>query len=167
MKTALSWLAENWLDIVIPLAVFLASLIATFWLRRGAYHRLDRWAKRSRWPGDEIVVQATKTASALWCLLLSVYLALAVSGLPAGWKGPVGKGLGTLLLLSVTLVALNLASRFIKFYGDRLKIPQRPVSIAGQIVRVVILVTAALELLHIWGVPTSPILLVMGVAVLA
>ncbi|HLE02855.1 MAG TPA: DUF5752 family protein [Dehalococcoidia bacterium] len=167
MNTALSWLAENWPDIVIPLAVFLASLIATFWLRRGAYDRLDRWAKRSRWPGDEIVVQATKTASALWCLLLSVYLALAVSRVPAGWKTPLGKGLGTLLLLSLTLVALNLAGRFIHLYGDRLKLPQRPVSIAGQIVRVTILLIAGLVLLDIWGVPTSPILLVIGVAVLA
>src|SRR3989304_3413676 len=167
MKTALSWLAQNWPAIVIPLAVFLASLIATFWLRRGAYDRLDRWAKKSRWPGDEIVVQATKTASVLWCLLLSVYLALTVSRVPAGWKTPLGKGLGTLLLLSLTLVALNLAGRFIHLYGDRLKLPQRPVSIAGQIVRVTILLIAGLVLLDIWGVPTSPILLVIGVAVLA
>ena len=167
MKTALSWLAQNWPDAVIPLAVFLASLIATFWLRRGAYDRLDRWAKKAGWQGHEIVVNATRSASALWCLLLSVYLALAVSRIPAGWKGPTGKGLATLLLFSLTLAALNLAGRFIQFYGDRLKTSQRPVSTAGQIVRVVILVTATLELLNIWGVPTSPILIVIGVAVVA
>jgi small-conductance mechanosensitive channel len=167
MRTDFSWLAESWTDIVIPLAVFFAALIAAFWLRRGAYDRLENWSRKSRWPGDETLVQATRSASVLWCFLLSAYLALAVSKIPAGWKGPTGRGLGTLLLLSLAMVAINLASRFIRFYGERLKLPPRPVSLTTSIVRVTILVIAGLILLDIWGVPTSPILLVIVVAVLA
>lgn len=166
MNAVINWIADAWVDIAIPMAVFLAALIATFWLRSAGYAYLDRWARKSRWAGDEILIQATRRSSALWCLLASAYLALSVSRLPPGWKDPTRKGLGTLFLLSVALAALNLASRLAAFYGARFQASQRSVTVARNIARATILVIVLLMLLDIWGVPTSPILLLIALAAL-
>src|SRR3990172_6523987 len=103
-----------------------------------------------------MLVQATRVPSQLWCLLVSAYLALSVSRLPPGWKDPATRGLGTLLLLSLALAALNVASRLVAFYGARFRAPDHAIGLARNIARVVILVIALLMLLDIWGVPTSP-----------
>ena len=166
MSATINWIVESWPAVAIPLAVFLAALIATFWLRRAGYDYLGRWAKKTRWAGDEILVQATRGPSELWCLLLSAYLALRISPLPPGWKDPTARGLGSLLLLSFTLAALNLVSGLILFYGAKLEAPQRSITIARNIARATILVIALLMLLDIWGVPTSPILLLVALAAL-
>jgi len=156
-----------WPDVVIPLAVFLAAIIATLWLRRVAYNALDRWTKKTRWQGDEILLQATRIPSILWCLLISAYLALAVSIVSPAWENPLGKGLWTLFILSLVFTALNLANRLLPFYGERWKLPENIIALSRNIAVVVILVVAGLMLLDVWGAPTSPILLVIAIAALA
>ena len=156
-----------WPDVVIPLAVFLAAIIATLWLRRVAYNALDLWTKRTRWQGDEILLQATRIPSILWCLLISAYLALAVSIVSPTWEDPLDKGLWTLFILSLVFTALNLANRLLPFYGERWKLPGNIIALSRNIAVVVILVVAGLMLLDVWGAPTSPILLVIAIAALA
>jgi len=159
-------LSENWPDIAIPLAVFLFALIATFWLRRIAYGYLARWAQRVKGQGREILSEATKTPSVLWALIISASLALAVSAVSPEWKDPVWKGLWTLFVLSLAWCGLTLARRFISFYGERFKAPRRATVLTWNVTRIVIIVVAILILLEIWGAPTSPILLLIGVAAL-
>ena len=156
-----------WPDVVIPVAVFLAALIATLWVRRIAYNALDRWTKKARWQGDEILLQATRVPSILWCLLISASLALAVSVVPTTWKDPSDKGLWTLFILSLAFTAFNLANRFLPFYGDRWKLPGNVIALSRNIAVVVILVVAGLTLLDVWGAPTSPILLAIAIMALA
>ena len=160
MSDTFGWSSETWRDLVIPLAVFLAGVLATLWLRRIAYNRLERWAKRTKWQGDEILLQVTKVSSILWCLLLSASLALAVSKVPERWKNPSSDGLWTLFLLSLTLSALSLASKLITFYGERLQASQRAIRLSNTLTSAVIYVIAILILLDIWGAPISVVLLI-------
>ena len=166
MSSILSWIEENWSVVVIPVAVFLATLIAMFWLRRLAYQSLNRWLKRVGWGARAILVQAIKGPSVLWCLIISVFLAVAVSGIPAEWESPIGKGLWTFFLISVTIWLLNLTRSLALFYCPKLKMPHALVLIRN-IARIVILVVAIWILLDIWGVPITPLLLLVAVAVLA
>lgn len=115
-----------WPDVVIPLAVFAAGLIATLWLRQIAYGALNRWAMKTKWQGDDILVQATRLPSIFWCLIVSASLALAVSSIPSRWKNLSSDGLWTLLALSFTLYGFNLASRLIPLYGERFKALSAP-----------------------------------------
>lgn len=166
MTITLLSLGQGWPNAIIPAAVFVASLIATMWLRRVAYDSLNRWTKRTRWQGNEMLLQATQKPSILWCLIVSIYLALAVSTVPARWKNVAGNGLWTLLVASLTLSAVSLASKLLSFYGDKSKAPRRVIAVTSSVVRVIIYVVAVLTLLDIWGVPTSPILLVILLAAL-
>lgn len=154
-------------EVVIPLVVFVTTLIATLWVRRVAYNAMDRWTKKTRWQGDKILFQATRLPSVLWCLLIGAYLALAVSVVPADWEDLSDKGLWTLFILSLTITVLNLANRFIPFYGEKWKLTQDVIALSSNITRVIILVIAGLTVLDVWGAPTSPMLLLIGIAFLA
>jgi len=147
-----------WSDIVIPLAVFAAGLIATIWLRQVAYNALNRWAKRTKWQGDEILLQATRVPSILWCLILSSALALTVSPVPQHWKNWANKGLWTLLVISLALSAVNLVGKLVSLYGERLKASQRSIDISKNIANAAIYIVAILILLDIWGAPTTAII---------
>lgn len=167
MTSAFSWAAQHWAQAAIPLAVLLASLVTTFWLRRVSRKALSRWAEKSRWEEAKILLQTTGGPSSLWCLIISASLALTLSNLPSAWKGPAEKALGSLFLLSLTLTALNLSGRLIPFYGGRFPAPQQALALARSITSGVIAVIAFLMFLDIWGVPTTPVLLVIALAALA
>ena len=122
MSELVAWVSEKWALIAIPVAVFLAVLIAGLWLKRVAYSALDKWAKRTRWPGDEILVRSTRAASTLWCLIIAIYLALEVSAIPQEWKLPSRLVLWSLLLISLTLAAHRFAMGLIDLYLGRLKV---------------------------------------------
>jgi uncharacterized membrane protein YecN with MAPEG domain len=153
-----------WPDIVIPLAVFAAGLIATIWLRRYAYNTLNRWAKRNKWQGDEIFLHATRVPSILWCLVLSGALALAVSVVTPHWKYWANKGLWTLLVISLALTAIYLVGKYIPLYGERLKATQRATAISKNAANAVVYIVAILILLDIWGAPTTAIIFLIVLA---
>lgn len=153
-----------WPDVVIPLAVFAAGLIATLWLRQIAYGALNRWAEKTKWQGDDILVQATRLPSIFWCLIVSASLALAVSIVPSRWKNLSSDGLWTLLVLSFTLYGFNLANKLVPLYGERFKAPQRAIAISRNIAIAIIGIIAVLVLLDIWGAPTSAIIFIILLA---
>jgi small-conductance mechanosensitive channel len=153
-----------WPDVVIPLAVFAAGLIATIWLRRFAYNALERWAKRTKWQDDEIFLQATRVSSLLWCLILSSALALEVSVVTPYWKDWANKGLWTLLVISLALTAVSLGGKYIPLYGERLKATQRTTAISKNVANAAIYFVAILILLDIWGAPTTAIIFLIILA---
>jgi hypothetical protein len=38
------WVTENWLQIGVPLVIFLATIVVGLWVRRVAYRAFNRWA---------------------------------------------------------------------------------------------------------------------------
>jgi len=159
----MNW-SDRWPDVVIPLAVFAAGLIATIWLRRFGYKAIERWAKRNKWQGEEIFFQATRLPSILWCLILSSALALEVSVVTPNWRNWADKGLWTLLVISLALTAVTLVGRYIPLYGERLKATQRATAISKNAANAVIYIVAILILLDIWGAPTTAIIFLIVLA---
>jgi len=157
----------TWTDIVIPLAVFFAALISLFWLRKLAYDYLSRLARKTKTQWDDIVVQATRGPSSLWCLLLSAVLALAVADISHTWQDRSDKGLWTVLALSLSLALYNTANSAIQFYEQKFKMPKGSAKAIRTAVIVIILPTLILGLLEIWGAPTSFLLVLIVVGVLA
>jgi len=117
---------ESWSKVVIPLAVFLFSLIALFWLRRLANRLLNRWLIRARWKGTPVVLHSLRVPSILWNLLISAYLGLVVSELHPTWKSPTGNGLWTLFLISVAVAAINILLGLTTFIPDDMRYLNMP-----------------------------------------
>ena len=153
-----------WPDIVIPIAVFAAGLIATMWLRRFGYKSIERWAKKNKWQGEEIFFQATRVPSLLWCLILSSALALEVSVVTPNSRDWAYKGLWTLLVISLALTAVSLVGKFMGLYGERLRATQRAISVSRNVASAIIYLVAILILLDIWGAPTTAIIVLIVLA---
>ena len=163
MSSLLGSSTEVWQDVGIAVAVFLATLIATLWLRHFVYRRVQKWAVAVDWPGHQVLQDATRLASVLWCILVSSALALVVSPVPSQWKSPAANGLWTLLALSLTVSGVRLIEQLILLYGDRLKAPQRAIVVSRSAAKAAIYVVAILVILDIWGVPTTPVIILIAI----
>ncbi|GEM_PF-93439 len=160
------WLSERWQDILVPASVFLASVIVLLWMRRWASARLDHWVRRTRWPGDDILFRALRGPSLLWLLVVSVYLGVQVSALPAEWRVSLGRGLWTVAIASLAVSAIALSSGLIRLYGERLHLPGQATSGASVATAGIILLLALLTVLDLWGAPMAPLLVVLALVVL-
>ncbi|MBI2918803.1 MAG: mechanosensitive ion channel [Chloroflexi bacterium] len=161
------WLAVHWLDVLVPFSVLFASLVVLLWVRRRIAHWLDHWARRTRWPGDDILYHAARWPSLLWIALISIYLGLETSTLPGSWHMPATRSLWTVFMFSLAYSFVGVSSGLLRLYGDRLHIPAhvtRGVSVA---VSVLVLFVAVLTAMDLWGAPIGPLLLAMGLMAIA
>jgi len=163
----IEWLIDNWLKIAIPVLAFLATYVVGLWLRGVANNAFERWTARTRWEGSRLVVTVARRPFLYWVLLLGFCIAIQVSVLPPEVKGIIARVAGSLFALSLGWVIIVLSERLLKLYMPKIKAPQPTIALAINIVRITIIVIVALIVLDIWGVPTTPLLLLIGVAVLA
>jgi small-conductance mechanosensitive channel/DNA-binding CsgD family transcriptional regulator len=165
VTTLTDFIAENWRDIAVPLAVFVFSVIASFRLRKLALDRLSRWAKEKKWPADTILYQPIKRPFSILCIVLSVYLGLATSVVPDDWKDLVGHSLWTLFVFILVLAAFSMLQELMLFFGRRWNLPAA-MPIIRNVTSIVIIGVSVLVVLGIWGVPTGPLLVLIAVAAL-
>ena len=166
MRTVFDDIAANWFNIVIPVVVFIVSIIALFWLRKWALERLERWSKRINWALGNTLIPSLRGPTSLLCLILSIFLGVAVSNVPDTWKLPISNSLWSLFTAAIAITIIGLVTGIIFFYGRKYNMPRRVVFITRNVTRILILVIAVLVILGIWGVPTSPVLLVIAIIVL-
>ena len=167
IDTVINWISEKWPIIVIPVAVFLFILFATLWLRRLAYKVVKGWMARIGGEWGPVILRSFRIPTVLWCLLISIYLGAVVSALPQAWRDPTSRGLWSIFILSLTIAAVNIVTDFVLFYGQRLRVPRDAIPVLMNAARIVILIVGVLTILETWGVPTSPILFLIVVLVLA
>jgi len=159
------WLTKNWLYIVVPLVIFLATYVVGLWVRRVVYRAFNRWAV-GKWEGSQLIIQTTRTPFIYWFLILGAFIAIQVSKLDAPGKILADKILASLFVFSLTWVAATLSMRIVKLYIGDVKRLQPSEPLVVNIIRVVIAVVGALVLLDVWGVPTTPIILLLAAVIL-
>ncbi len=162
----IEWLNQNWISIVVPVAVFLAFLIISLWMRRVAYSYFDKLLTRARWEGSQIIIQITRNPVFHWCMLLGAYIAIMISVLSPEAKSLAGRILATLFVISLTLVILSLVEKLIQHYIGRVKAPPPPTRLIINAVRVAIVIVAILVVIDIWGAPITPVLLLLAAFIL-
>jgi len=159
------WLTENWLQIAVPLVIFLATYVIGLWVRRITFRAFNRLVS-DKWEGSHYVVQTTRTPFIYWFLILGAFIAIEASVLSTAGKELAGKILASLFIFSLTWVILNLSVKILRFYMRKISRLQQSEAIILNIVRVAITVVGALILLDIWGAPTTPIILLLAAAIL-
>lgn len=166
MNDFVAWWEAGWKEVFLPAAVFLAVLIVTLWLRQRGWRFLGRARDNVRWAGLPILAGALRRQSVLWCLLASGLAGLAFSSLGPEWKEPLLKGLGSLWLVSLFYVVLAVLLGLADLYGGRAGLPRRTLTVIRNSLRVVLPALALLVVLELWGLPTTPVLLIVLVVIL-
>ncbi|MBM4432504.1 MAG: mechanosensitive ion channel family protein [Chloroflexi bacterium] len=162
----MEWLAANWLKIVIPVLVFLGAGAVGLWLRRVVRSAFERWAERTKWEGSKIVAKTVRRPFLLWFFLLGASIAIQVSAMPPEDKSITAKVIGSLVVVSLGWVIISLGEQLLKLYLGKTGAPRPTITLSINVVRVIIVVAGILILLDIWGIPTSPVLLLIAVAVI-
>lgn len=164
MVTWTEWLGINWTNIGVPLFVFLGAFFVFLQLRRLAYDTLGRRLSEREPELVDTIVVVTRN-SLLYCsLVLAAYIALQVSVLEPQWKSLGAKILGTILVVYIGWILVQLTRRLLRFYLGRIKAPDGAVGGAATAAQVVVMILGILLLLDIWGAPMTPILIAVAAA---
>lgn len=129
--------------------------------------KLKTIAQRTKWTGDEIIIQAMNGMTIIWFTLASGYYALRYLPFSEFWTDHARKGLLIITILTFTIFVSKIIAGFVKINTS--KISQRvPVtSIFTTVTHVFIYTIGLLIILESLGVSVTPILTALGVGGIA
>lgn len=157
----------HWLTWVTPLAVLLLSLLVGFWLRSFFVARLLHWASKTRWEGDEIILNAVRNPMVLWSLMAGLYLAMKGARLPAEIVTGAEPILKALWIFSVAWVIANAIGELITHYAAKWQLGLPMTSLTQNLAKAVILVLGVLIVLDSLGVKIASLIAALGIGSLA
>ena len=153
--------------VALPLIVFIAGSAVGLLLRAWALRLLHRWSRKTQPATADIVLDAVRIPSFLWIAAIGLYFAVGTSDLPKDDIGYTFKILHILLILSLTIVAANLASRLTVYSIRKAEIPLQATGLTQGVIKVVVITIGVLILLETLGISITPILTALGVGGLA
>lgn len=163
----MEWLSGHWLDITVPLVVFLACYVVGLWIWRVLSQAIERWSLNNDRHGIQFLLIVLHRPFLFWFLILGVIIAIQVSGVHTQVKGITTKVMGSLFILSFGWVLVNLCGQALEKNLPKLKTRWPPLPLAKNVIRATFIIIGALIILEIWRLPTSPLLVLIAVAILA
>lgn len=158
--------ALTWHDLIAP-GIALAAGIAAALLLRVILRWLGERASRTRWSGDDVIVDAVRTL--VPCAAIAAGAAAAAAALPLTPRTGrnVTMTLTALLVLAATLTAARVVTRLVKSLAQSRSGVAGSATIFVNITRVVVLAMGFLVMLQTLGVSIAPLLTALGVGGLA
>ncbi len=167
MEALRTFLRTNWLSFLIPASVLGGTLFAGWIVKRFVFHALAKWAAKTKFRGDDILVEAIRKPFMIWALILGLYLAASTTPLPPRAAALLGKVLLILWVLSLSVACVEMARNAIRMYGKELHGTLPITSLTENVTTLTIYIVFGLILLDILGISITPILTALGVGGLA
>lgn len=166
-RAVIEWISNNWLVITVPLVVFLAFIVVSIWTRRRLYNYLEKVFSQAKWEGSSIFLNITRTSFFQWCLILGGYTAIHISQLSPYLKSLFGRFLGSIFIVSLTWTIIHLIEQLLNLYLKRVKaLPATTMALIANGVKIGFIVASILILLDLWGMPTTPLMLMLTIGLL-
>ncbi len=160
------WLNQHWINIIVPLSVFLAFCIIGLWARRMIYDYLVKSLSRSGWSGHETIVHSTRGPIFFWFILFGAFISIQISEIPHGIKEIAVKLLASIFIVSIIWLLIILIDRLLALYLNEFKGPKIPEKYVIAALRTTILVVGILILVDFWGWPVTPLLILISALIL-
>jgi small-conductance mechanosensitive channel len=154
-------------EVMVPLMIFSAIVIAGYIIRKVIFLRLAKWAGNTKTQIDDIIISAVKGPFIVWFLMLGFYLALEFTKLPENIIHIINKSLLVLGIFSVTLVLANIVGQMIRVYSSKVESTLPVNSLTQHISRVSIFGIGILIILNSMGISITPIIATLGIGGLA
>jgi len=170
---------EKVMWIVLPVTIFLLTLVAGYIARKVIFWRLAQWSKKTDTQLDDIIIAAIKAPFVIWFVMLGLYLALQTLALPSALDTEANnarldkvvafgeKLLMVLGYLSVTFALANMTGKMVQVYAGKVETALPVTSLTRHVTRIIIFALGALIILHKLGIPIAPIMATLGVGGLA
>ncbi|MEJ8646967.1 mechanosensitive ion channel family protein [Streptomyces sp. MS1.AVA.3] len=152
---------------MIVAGVALAAGLAAGLVLRVALRWLGKHALRTRWSGDDIIVDALRTVVPWAAITAGLAAAAAALPLTEAVGHTVNRTLTVLLILVVTLTAARVITRLVKTLAQSRSGVAGSATIFANITRIVVLAMGFLVVLQTLGISIAPLLTALGVGGLA
>ncbi|WP_405410870.1 mechanosensitive ion channel family protein [Streptomyces decoyicus] len=152
---------------MIVAGVALAAGLAAGLVLRVALRWLGKHALRTRWSGDDIIVDALRTVVPWAAVTAGLAAAAAALPLTEAVGHTVNRTLTVLLILVVTLTAARVITRLVKTLAQSRSGVAGSATIFANITRIVVLAMGFLVVLQTLGISIAPLLTALGVGGLA
>jgi len=157
---------DGFIELILPLALIVGGFFVGVIFERIVLAKLKKFAQKTKWEGDDVVVDAIKGFIVLGFSLLGIFLGILNIPMPAEVLCFLKKAILVAFIFSVTLILSNIVCGlmilYIKKSGKSL-----PVSIFKILIRIAVFGLGVLVTLETLGISIAPILTAMGVGGLA
>lgn len=150
-----------------PVGLILGGILIGLFVDRIALGRLRKLVARTRWNGDEIVINALRGLPLLWMTLLGAYASLQSLPLSESWRNFAQRTLLVIAILSVTLFGANVAAKLVGLYARRIEGTLPATSLFANLTKMFVFLIGSLIILQTLNVSITPILTALGVGGLA
>ena len=159
----MEWFREYIAPTTTVAIAFIAGLILQYLVRT----KLVKAAQKSKWRGDDIILEGLKGKIVFWATIIGLYSALPMIELPPYYSGLVRNFLLVAVIASITLVASSIVVGFLRIYTGDDKGTILSTSIFSILARIVIIAIGIMIILQALNISITPMLTALGIGGLA
>jgi small-conductance mechanosensitive channel len=161
------WLTRNPTAVAIPLAIFAATFLVAWLIRRLVLRALHSWNERADSRAGRILYDALRGPTRIWILILAAHMAVQWSEAPSRFTSNSANVLLVLWIVSLTMMCVRFAGNLVRYYGDQVPGALPVTTLSQNLAQIVVVILGALILLNHFNVSITPILTALGVGGLA
>jgi len=167
METALAWFGDNWQRLTISLGVFVVALAVLLSLRWIAMRAVESRLGVVPWLTPRLVFGQLRGLSLVLAIVAAAGLAIIPFPATAGAKQFMERSLLSVLVVVLGMSAYVIVETLYSTWSRSLRLPYEIVNLNANVVRIVVIALFLLVLLGIWGLPTTPIAILLAAVLIA
>jgi len=152
---------------IITAALVLGGLVLGIVFQLLVFSRLKALAKKTAWPGDDILINAFSGIFVFWFAALGAYIALINMPLNPALSASIHKILLVLVIFSITVALAKIAGGFVRLYTSKFHGVLPTTTLFANLTRVLIFIIGLLIIVQTLGIAVTPIITALGVGGLA
>ena len=153
--------------LAVPLGLGLLVALAGFLVRHYGLGWLERLAARSKTGLPRLFLGSLKMPSLLWCVALGVAAGLEAAPLPPRLEMWGTRLLAALVLLSITFVTADAASRYLQYLAQQRRLAMAVTGLGTGLTKILVFLLGGLVILETLGVAIPPLVAALGVGGIA
>lgn len=150
----------------LPVLILVAGLLAGWLFKRFVHQRLKLLTGRTRWRGDDVLLEGIKTHIVLWFFLAALYIASRGISIASPYNDYLARLVLLVLILSVTLAGSKVLVGLLNLWAER-QAGFPPTAIFTNLVRITVISIGVMVVLQTLNISITPLLTALGVGGLA
>lgn len=152
---------------VLPPGIILLTLLSGYIIDKLVQVKLTKLAAKTKWEGDDIIIQSLRGIFVIWSLLVGIYVALPLIPFKPEYHTILKNIVVASFIFSITIILARIASSYLALKTQKVQTVLPSTSIMVNITRWTVYVLGVLIILQTMGISITPILTALGVGGLA
>jgi small-conductance mechanosensitive channel len=152
---------------IIPAAYIMAGLVVGFIFKKIILTKLKHLSKKTKWKGDDIIIDSLSGMVMMWLLIAGIYGAILNIPISPTLLIYLKKILLIIVIFSATMVMAKMAGGLTSLYIQRDDIPLPSTTIFKNLMKLIVFLIGSIMILDALGISITPVLTALGVGGLA